>query len=93
MASAERVQVILRPEEKVRLQRQAELEGVSLSAWLRQVALERLAEAAIKKRFSNGSELRAFFERCSEREHGTEPDWEIQREVMDQSRRSGASNT
>ena len=93
MASAERIQVILRPEEKVRLQRQAELEGVSLSAWLRQVALERLAEAANKTRFSNTSELRAFSDRCSERELGTEPDWEIHRAVMDQSRRSGASNT
>jgi hypothetical protein len=90
---AERVQVILKPEEKVRLQRQAEREGSSLSAWLRQVALERLAERAAKGRFRTSSELREFFERCSAQEQEREPDWEVQRSVIDVSRRSGSSNT
>jgi hypothetical protein len=90
---AERVQVILKPEEKVRLQRQAEREGSSLSAWLRQVALERLAERAGKGRFRTSSELRQFFERCSALEQGQEPEWEVQRGVIDVSRRSGSSNT
>ena len=90
---AERVQVILKPEEKIRLQRQAELEGTSLSAWLRQVALERLAERAASVRFASKAELREFFERCASLEDGQEPDWTIQRELIDQSRRSGASHT
>lgn len=90
---AERVQVILKPEEKIRLQRQAEREGTSLSAWLRQVALERLAESASSRRFGGRAQLREFFERCAELEPGDEPDWELQRDVIHQSRTSGATRT
>jgi hypothetical protein len=90
---AERVQVILKPEEKIRLQRQAEREGSSLSAWLRQVALERLAQCAANARFATSSELREFFQRCDGMEPGQEPDWELQRGVIEQSRRSGITNT
>ena len=85
---AERVQVILKPEEKVRLQRQAEREGTSLSAWLRQVALERLAQSAEAE-----SLLRDFWKRCAAIEEGQESDWEQQRSVIEHSRRSGTSET
>lgn len=93
MAAAERIQVILRPEEKARLQRQAEREGVSLSAWMRQVALDRLAAATVEDRFSKAPQLREFFDRCRAREQGTEPDWEIQRAVIENSKRAGTSGT
>jgi hypothetical protein len=89
----ERVQVLLKPEEKIRLQRQAQREGTSLSAWLRQVALERLAQGTVTGRFARISELREHFKRCSAREQGQEPDWETQRDVIDQSRRTGTTNT
>ena len=90
---AERVQVILQRDEKLRLQRQAEREGTSLSAWLRQVALERLAQSAVSTRFAKASELREFFKSCAALEAGQEPDWELQRALIDQSRRSGTSDT
>ena len=90
---AQRVQVILKSEEKLRLQRQAEREGTSLSAWLRQVALERLADSQGNRRFAASSQLRTFFEQCSALEEGQEPDWESQRDIIDQSRRSGLTHT
>ena len=90
---AERVQVILKREEKIKLQRQAEREGTSLSAWLRRVALERLAQSAEGGRFERSADLRAFFKHCGELEEGEEPDWDVQRSVIEQSRRSGASGT
>jgi hypothetical protein len=90
---AERVQVILKPEEKLRLQRQAEREGTSLSAWLRRVALERLAQTAEKARIESAAQLRRFWKQCAEIEEGREPDWEQQREVIARSRRSGATDT
>jgi hypothetical protein len=90
---AERVQVILRPEEKVRLQRQAEREGTSLSAWLRQVALERLAQTVAKEQIASPAELRRFWKQCAEIEEGREPDWEQHRDVIARSKRSGATDT
>lgn len=90
---AERVQVILKPEEKLRLQQQAEREGSSLSAWLRQVALERLAQSEASGRFGSVTELRELFARCQELEQGQEPDWELQKRLIEESRRSGASRT
>jgi len=90
---AERVQVILKPEEKIKLQRQAEREGTSLSAWLRRVALERLAQTAEGGRFERSAELRAFFKGCAAIEAGAEPDWDVQRTVIEQSRRAGGSGT
>jgi hypothetical protein len=90
---AERVQVILKREEKIRLQRQAEREGTSLSAWLRRVAIERLAQTAEGGRFEGGAELRAFFKRCAAIDAGEEPDWDVHRAVIEQSRRSGGSGT
>jgi hypothetical protein len=90
---AERVQVILKPEEKVRLQRQAEREGTSLSAWLRQVALDRLAQSAEGEELNTVARLRSFWEHCADIEEGQEPDWEQQRAVIARSRRSGASDT
>lgn len=90
---AERVQVILRPEEKLRLQRQAEREGTSLSAWLRQVALERLAQTAAKEQISSAAQLRSFWKQCAAIEEGQEPDWEQHRAVITRSTQSGASDT
>jgi hypothetical protein len=90
---AERVQVILKPEEKVRLQRQAEREGTSLSAWLRQVALERLAQSAEAESLGSVPQLRDFWKRCAAIEEGQESDWEQQRSVIEHSRRSGTSET
>jgi hypothetical protein len=93
MGSAERIQVLLQAEEKLRLQRQAEREGLSLSAWMRRVALERLAAATGQDRLSSPAQLREFFEGCRAREQGAEPDWELQRALIEDSRRAGSSGT
>lgn len=93
MAPAERVQVLLQPDEKLRMQQLAEREGVSLSSWMRQVALDRLAEVTLKKRFTTSADLHEFFEHCRELEPGREPDWDIQREIIEQSKRAGATST
>jgi hypothetical protein len=90
---AERVQVILRPDEKARLQRQAEREGTSLSAWLRRVALERLAQAAAKDQIATPAQLRSFWKQCAAIEEGQEPDWEQHRAVIARSSRSGTVDT
>jgi hypothetical protein len=90
---AERIQVILRPEEKLRLQRQAEREGTSLSAWLRQVALDRLAQVTPKAQLATSAQLRTFWKQCAGIEEGREPDWEQHRAVIARSSRSGASDT
>ena len=90
---AERVQVILRPEEKVRLQRQAEREGTSLSAWLRRVALERLAQMPTKASLETTAQLRSFWKQCAAVEQGREPDWEQHRAVIAKSNRSGGTET
>ena len=89
----ERVQVSLRPEEKLRLQRQAEREGSSLSAWLRQVALDRLAQTAVKEQIATSAQLRTFWKRCAALEEGREPDWEQHRAVITRSSQSGGTET
>jgi hypothetical protein len=88
-----RVQVLLDDDDKARLQRQAQRDGVSLSAWLREAALARLAELQHDDRPAGPEELRAFFEQCDAREKGTEPDWDEHLEVMARSRRAGSSET
>jgi hypothetical protein len=92
---AERVQVLLEPQEKARLQRRADLENTSLSAWMRKAALDRLAELDASSRFQTPAQLRDFFKRCAARERGQgpEPDWNSHRDVIEQSRRTGTTRT
>lgn len=86
-----RVQVLLSPEEKALLQRQASRAGTSLSGWLREAGLERVAAARARERFESAAELRALF--AEDEERGREPDWEQHLEVIGRSRRSGATDT
>lgn len=89
----ERVQVLLSREERVRIARKARLEGSSMSAWIRQAALERLAASAARRRLDSRAALRSFFGECDERERGREPDWSEHLEVMRRSRAAGGSET
>lgn len=84
-----RVQVLLSPEEKALLQREASRAGTSLSGWLREAALDRVAAA--RERFDSAAQLRALF--AEDEERGSEPDWEQHLEVIGRSRRSGATDT
>jgi hypothetical protein len=88
-----RIHILLDKAEKERFRRQAALEGKSLGAWLRDAARERLAAAESRTRLDSIEELRAFFEACTAREQGQEPDWEAHRSVIEGSLRSGASSS
>ena len=88
-----RVQVILNQQERALFQRQAALDGLSLSSWLRNAARERLAKSQAKQHMQTVEELRAFFQRCDDAEQGQEPDWEQHLETIRHSRSSGNSVT
>ena len=85
-AMALRVQVLLDAEDRARFHRQAKRDGLSLSAWFREAALERLArqEESITLRTSDA--LDAFFTACDQREAGREPDWPEHLAVISRSR-------
>ena len=69
-----RVQVLLDEAEFKRFRRQAEKEGLSLSAWLRRAGHERLvAHGSLRITTLRG--LKAFFRTVDAREEGREPDW------------------
>lgn len=73
-----------------RFVRQAKREGMSLSAWLRSAAQDRLERAAASARIRTPEDLAAFFARCDALEGpAVEPDWEEHLAVMEQSRRRG----
>lgn len=84
-----RIQVILAEDERETLRRQAESEGMSLSAWLRKTALQAVA-GKDRRRISGLEDLRSFFAECDAREHGREPDWEEHLAVIRRSRLPGA---
>jgi hypothetical protein len=69
-----RVQVLLDDTEKARLERGAKYLGRSLSAFMREASLSKLAELENQKLFSK-RELRDFFKQCGKIETGKEPDW------------------
>ena len=87
-----RVQVVLQEEERERFRREADLQGQSLSAWLREAGRARVAARADRGPLTAAS-LRAFFKSCDAREKGREPDWEQHLQVMEGSRRRGSSGT
>lgn len=87
-----RVQVLLEEAEREQFRRQAEREGLSLSAWLRRAGQERLRSRQ-GRRISTVRELREFFRDVDTREKGREPDWDEHLAVMARSRASGGSGT
>jgi len=74
--------------EREAFRRAAAREGLSLSDWLRRAARDRL-KAAQPPTLSSVEDLRAFFDACDEREHGSEPDWQQHRAVIEESKASG----
>jgi hypothetical protein len=85
-----RIQVLVGEGEQEQFRRQAEREGLSLSAWLRRAGQERLRSRR-GRRISTMRELREFFREIDTREKGREPDWDEHLAVMARSRASGAS--
>ena len=85
-----RVQLVVPDVDHARFVRQAKREGMSLSAWLRSAARDRLDRAAASGRVRTLEDLAAFFARCDALEGpAVEPDWEEHLAVMERSRRRG----
>jgi hypothetical protein len=87
-----RIHILLREADKARYRHQAEREGMSLGAWLREAAEEKL-ESARARRFASAGELREFFSRRDEQESAPEPDWDEHRGVIERSRTAGSEPT
>jgi hypothetical protein len=87
-----RIHLVLGEEEKALLEQAARREGMTLSAWLREAAEEKLSRRATPS-LASADELQAFFEVCDEREEGREPDWEAHRRIIEVSRSEGAPGT
>ena len=89
-----RVQLVVPDVDHARFVRQARREGMSLSAWLRSAAEDRLERAAASVRIRTPADLAAFFARCDALEGpDTEPDWDEHLAVMERSRRRGRAPT
>ena len=71
-----KVQLIIPDEDRDRFVRQAHGEGLTLSAWLRAAARERLESRQRADRFTSPASVEAFFEACDALEGPErEPDW------------------
>ena len=90
---ASRIHIVLDDAEKARYRRQAQREGKSLGAWLREAAEDRLRTAAARRDLRSRSGLEQFFAECDQREPGTEPDWQDHRALIERSRLSGLDLT
>jgi hypothetical protein len=87
-----RVQLVIPDEDRDRFVHQARREGMTLSAWLRTAAHERLKEQQQSKPFESLADLEAFFQKCDALEGPkAEPDWEQHMDVIEESRRRGQS--
>ncbi len=85
-----RVQLVISDEERDRFVRQARKEGMTLSAWLRTAAYQRLAEQQKSQPFESPADLEGFFRACDALGGpGQEPDWEEHLAVIGRSRRRG----
>jgi len=83
-----RIHILVDEADKIRYRTQAEREGKSLGAWLREAADEKLA-AVYEPALETVEELDRFFAACDARETGTEPDWDQHRAVIERSRTEG----
>lgn len=84
-----RVQVILKEDEAARFRSQAMKESKSLSAWLRDAGKKMLETDQQRQPLTDQSALKSFFRKCSEREKGTEPDWEEHKRLLLEGMRVG----
>jgi AraC-like DNA-binding protein len=87
-----RIQVLLDKDEKLALQEMAQEAGVSVSALLRKAGQE-LLESRSRRRRLTAEDLAEFFQECSRRERGEEPDWEQHLRVIEESRAEGVTKT
>ena len=89
-----RVQLVMADEDRERFVEQARREGMSLSAWLRAAARERLARRQRVKLFETPEDVEEFFRSCASLEGPErEPDWDEHLGVIDESRGKGVDGT
>ena len=89
-----RVQLVIPDEDRDRFVHQARREGMTLSAWLRAAARDRLARNQQSRPFESPADLEAFFRSCDRLDGpSVEPDWEEHLQVINKSRLQWASNT
>ena len=89
-----RVQILIPDDDRDRLVHQARKDGMTLSAWLRAAAHQRLAAQQRSRPFESSEDVEAFFRQCDALEGPeTEPDWGEHLAVIDESRRRGAPTT
>ena len=89
-----RVQLVMADEDRERFVNQARREGMSLSAWMRAAAHERLEARQRVKLFESPEDVREFFRSCAALDGPeTEPDWDEHLRVMNESRATGFTST
>ena len=89
-----RVQLVMADEDRERFVDQARREGMSLSAWMRAAARERLEARQRVKLFESPEDVREFFRSCAALDGPeTEPDWDEHLRVMNESRATGVTST
>ena len=89
-----RVQLVMPDADRDRFVDQARREGMSLSAWMRAAARERLEARQRVKPFQSPDDVKAFFKSCAALDGPeTEPDWSEHLRVMNESRAAGATGT
>ena len=89
-----RVQLVMPDADRDRFVHQARREGMSLSAWLRAAAHERLESRQRVRLFESPDDVREFFRSCAALDGPeTEPDWDEHLRVMNESRGTGATGT
>ncbi len=89
-----RVQLIIPDGDRDRFTLQARKEGMTLSAWLRAAAHERLEERQRREQFESPEDLEAFFRQCDALQGpDSEPNWDEHLQVINASRGRGTTNT
>ena len=87
-----RVQLVMADDDRDSFVHQARREGMSLSAWLRAAARERLERRQRVRQFESPEDVEEFFRSCAALEGPeTEPDWSEHLRVMSESRGRGAA--
>ena len=89
-----RVQLVMPDDDRECFVNQARREGMSLSAWLRAAARERLETRQSVKLFETPEDVEEFFRSCAALDGPEmEPDWSEHLHVMSESRARGAART
>ncbi len=89
-----RIHLVVSEPDRTRYAAAAHQEGLTLSAWLRAAAGDRLDRRARAEPFRTADDVWRFFaDRDAEMGSGAEPDWERHLEVIRASRSRGAAGS